>query len=133
MRTLECTAGDIDFAEFVTLMAHKMADNKSEETLRSAFIVFDTDGSGKITGDEIARVLLGVGEEVTIEEVRLSSLTHSSMHHAASILLCSMCRRGSVIEWILTGTTSGSRHPPCNHLNLAGRGCNTALQHRPES
>ena len=39
-------AGDIDFAEFVTLMAHKMADEKSEATLKAAFSVFDTSGDG---------------------------------------------------------------------------------------
>lgn len=62
--------GVINFAEFVTLMAHKMADVKSEETLRSAFRVFDTDDAGFVTSEELARVMNSVGEEVDVEEVR---------------------------------------------------------------
>ena len=50
-------AGDIDFAEFVTLMAHKMADEKSEATLKAAFSVFDTSGDGFISAEEMRRML----------------------------------------------------------------------------
>jgi len=61
--------GDIDFAEFVTLMAHKMADEKSEETLRAAFSVFDTSGDGFISAEEMRRIMINVGEPVTLEDV----------------------------------------------------------------
>ena len=61
--------GDIDFAEFVTLMAHKMADEKSEETLRAAFSVFDTSGDGFINAEEMRRIMINVGEPVTLEDV----------------------------------------------------------------
>ena len=58
--------GDIDFAEFVTLMAHKMADEKSEETLRAAFSVFDTSGDGFIDAEEMRRIMINVGEPVRL-------------------------------------------------------------------
>ena len=61
--------GDIDFAEFVTLMAHKMADEKSEETLRAAFSVFDTSGDGFINAEEMRRIMMHMGEPVTLEDV----------------------------------------------------------------
>lgn len=63
-------SGDINFAEFVTLMAHKMVDQKSEQTLESAFAVFDTDGTGFITPAELVRVMTSIGEEVDAAEVR---------------------------------------------------------------
>ena len=62
-------AGDIDFAEFVTLMAHKMADEKSEATLKAAFSVFDTSGDGFISAEEMRRIMINVGEPVTLDDV----------------------------------------------------------------
>ena len=62
--------GDIDFAEFVTLMAHKMADEKSEETLKAAFSVFDTSGDGFISAEEMRRIMINVGEPVTRSRAR---------------------------------------------------------------
>ena len=61
--------GDIDFAEFVTLMAHRIADEKSEETLRAAFSVFDTSGDGFINAEEMRRIMMHMGEPVTLEDV----------------------------------------------------------------
>jgi Ca2+-binding EF-hand superfamily protein len=62
-------SGDIDFAEFVTLMAHKMADEKSEATLKAAFSVFDTSGDGFISAEEMRRIMINVGEPVTLDDV----------------------------------------------------------------
>ena len=61
--------GDIDFAEFVTLMAHRIADEKSEETLRAAFSVFDTSGDGFINAEEMRRIMMHMGEPVTLDDV----------------------------------------------------------------
>jgi len=62
--------GDINFPEFVTLMAHKMANEASEETLQAAFDVFDTDGSGAVSAVEFHRVITQLGETgITVEEV----------------------------------------------------------------
>ena len=40
--------GNIDFPEFLTMMARKMKDSDSEEEILEAFKVFDTDGNGFI-------------------------------------------------------------------------------------
>ena len=40
--------GNIDFPEFLTMMAKKMKDTDSEEEIREAFRVFDKDGNGFI-------------------------------------------------------------------------------------
>jgi len=66
-------SGDIDFIEFATLIAHKMKDdeNKSnkEEQILQAFAVFDADGSGSIDASEMRRMMLNLGEEMSIEQV----------------------------------------------------------------
>lgn len=62
--------GDINFPEFVTLMAHKMATETSNETLQSAFNVFDTDGSGVISAEEFHRVIHNLGEtSISVEDL----------------------------------------------------------------
>ena len=40
--------GEIDFPEFLTMMARKMKDTDSEEEIKEAFRVFDKDGNGFI-------------------------------------------------------------------------------------
>jgi len=62
-------SGSIDFAEFVTLMAHNMTDEKSVDDLKKAFQVFDSDGSGNISPDELQRIMINVGEPVSLEDV----------------------------------------------------------------
>ena len=63
-------SGSIDFAEFVTLMAHNMAGSeKTEESIAAAFSVFDTDGGGSISQLELQRILMNVGEPITTEDV----------------------------------------------------------------
>ena len=62
-------SGSVDFAEFVTLMAHNMPAEKTTEDLKMAFNVFDRSGDGNISPDELQRIMLNVGEPVTIPEV----------------------------------------------------------------
>ena len=50
-------------------MAHKMADEKSEATLKAAFSVFDTSGDGFISAEEMRRIMINVGEPVTLDDV----------------------------------------------------------------
>jgi len=45
--------GTINFPEFLTMMARKMIDTDSEEEIYEAFRVFDKDGSGFISPDEL--------------------------------------------------------------------------------
>mmetsp|Transcript_12836 Transcript_12836/g.39506 ORF Transcript_12836/g.39506 Transcript_12836/m.39506 type:complete len:152 (+) Transcript_12836:179-634(+) len=60
--------GSIDFAEFLTLMARKMKHSDGQDEIREAFKVFDKDGSGKISANELWAVLTKLGEKLTEEE-----------------------------------------------------------------
>ncbi len=61
--------GLIDFAEFVTLLARKMNNSDKDAEIREAFNVFDKDGSGKISKDELRSIMKSLGEDLTDEEV----------------------------------------------------------------
>lgn len=56
-------------AQFVTLMAHKMADVRSESSLKASFALFDHSGDGFIDAAEMRNLMINVGEPVTIEDV----------------------------------------------------------------
>ena len=63
---------DIDFEEFVTLIAHKMKDDDGalkEEKLKQAFRVFDTDNSGFIDAAEMRRMMINLGENISMSQV----------------------------------------------------------------
>ncbi len=61
--------GNIDFPEFLTMMARKMKDTDSEEEILEAFKVFDKDGSGFISAAELRHIMTNLGEKLTDEEV----------------------------------------------------------------
>lgn len=61
--------GTIDFPEFLTMMARKMADNEGEDEIREAFRVFDKDGTGYISAAELRHIMTNLGERLTDEEV----------------------------------------------------------------
>lgn len=61
--------GNIDFKEFLGLMARKMRDTDTEEELIEAFKVFDRDGNGLVSSMELKHVMLSLGEKITDEEV----------------------------------------------------------------
>jgi len=60
--------GTIDFEEFVTLMAS--AKSSPDEEMLAAFKVFDEDGSGTITIDELRKVMRKLGEKVTEDQLK---------------------------------------------------------------
>ena len=60
--------GTIDFPEFITMMSRKMKDTDSEEELLEAFKVFDKDGNGFITSQELRHVMTHLGEKITEDE-----------------------------------------------------------------
>ena len=61
-------SGTVDFPEFVTLMAHKMINDDDNDRVATAFAVFDQDGSGHIEAEELRRIMINVGEPVTLED-----------------------------------------------------------------
>lgn len=61
--------GTVDFHEFLTMMASKNRTASAEDEIREAFCVFDKDGNGKISADELKNVMINLGEKLTDEEL----------------------------------------------------------------
>lgn len=61
--------GNIDFPEFIALMARKIDDNENEDILIDAFRLFDPEGYGFITTEELRHVLNSLGEKMTPDEI----------------------------------------------------------------
>ncbi|ELT88073.1 hypothetical protein CAPTEDRAFT_162839 [Capitella teleta] len=61
--------GEIDFEEFLQMMAKKMKESDSEEEIIEAFKVFDKDGDGFLSAKELKQVMLNLGEKMTDEEI----------------------------------------------------------------
>merc|ERR1719326_1287094 len=62
-------SGQIEFEEFLRLMASKINEGDTVEEMREAFLVFDRDRSGSVTASELKHVMNNFGETVTDEEV----------------------------------------------------------------
>ncbi|KXJ76003.1 calmodulin-beta-like [Aedes albopictus] len=62
-------SGSIEFNEFLTLMARKSREGTSQEELRDAFKVFDKDGDGFLTVEELSAVMKNFGERLTDDEL----------------------------------------------------------------
>ena len=60
--------GQLDFPEFISLMARRMKDVNPEEELREAFQVLDRDKTGLISSTELRHVVGNVGETFTDDE-----------------------------------------------------------------
>jgi len=52
-------SGTIDFAEFLVMMARKNIDQ--EEEMKQAFMVFDKNGDGNISAEELKQVMTSFG------------------------------------------------------------------------
>jgi calmodulin len=61
--------GNIDFKEFLGLMARKMRDADTEEELIEAFKLLDRDANGLISKEELKFLISALGEKITDEEV----------------------------------------------------------------
>ena len=71
--------GEIDFPEFLTMMLRKMNEGNPEKELMDVFMVFDKDGSGTISAEELRAAMSS--EEKLTDDPR--SRTPSSSQTAA--------------------------------------------------
>lgn len=58
------------FPEFLTLMMHRVQDSETEKELVAAFKVFDIDGDGYITVEELQKGMEQLGEPMSLEEAQ---------------------------------------------------------------
>ncbi|KAK5048921.1 hypothetical protein LTR84_005342 [Exophiala bonariae] len=62
-------SGSIDFDEFLKMMSQTVKATDFAHETRAAFNVFDKDGSGTISADELRQVMKSLGENLTDEEI----------------------------------------------------------------
>ena len=60
---------EIDFEEFLVLMKSRIGERDPDKELRDAFKVFDTDGSGSISRDELKRLMTQLGQNLSEAEL----------------------------------------------------------------
>ena len=63
--------GEVDFKEFMILMAKKMKEGEMDEELFEAFKTFDKGGKGHFTREELKEVMASYGEKLGEEELGL--------------------------------------------------------------
>ncbi|XP_002525994.2 probable calcium-binding protein CML25 [Ricinus communis] len=62
--------GFIDFKEFVELNTQGVGSDEVMENLKDAFDVYDIDGNGSISAEELHKVMGSIGESCSIAECR---------------------------------------------------------------
>lgn len=62
--------GFINLNEFIELNTKDVGSDEALQSLKEAFSVFDMDGNGSITAEELHKVLRGLGEECSVAECR---------------------------------------------------------------
>lgn len=62
--------GRLEFADFLEVMTHKIADRDPNEEIFKAFQLFDDDGTGFISVKNLRRVARELGEHLSDEELR---------------------------------------------------------------
>merc|ERR1719281_1558304 len=61
--------GEIDFEEFLTMMAKKLKETDLEEDIREAFRVFDNKATGTISTQELRHIMSNLGEKMKDSEI----------------------------------------------------------------
>lgn len=61
--------GEIDFQEFLLMMAKKMNAVDSEQEIREAFKVFDKEGTGSISSAYLRHIMTTMGDRLSDDEV----------------------------------------------------------------
>ena len=61
--------GTINFNEFLTMMGMKMEETNRVAELQEAFRLFDKDGNGLISFEELGHVMKNLGENLTDSEI----------------------------------------------------------------
>lgn len=61
--------GNIDFAEFFSLMTTKISDKNTRAQYSKVFAIYDAERKGYITAENLVQVAATLGETITIEEV----------------------------------------------------------------
>ena len=61
--------GEVDFSEFLNLMAKRMRESETEEELMNAFKTLDLDGNNLISQTDLKLALKKMGTELTEEEI----------------------------------------------------------------
>ena len=59
----------IDFHEFLAIMMKKMQETDQKDALEEAFVLFDCNGDGEITFDDLKKVAEELNENMTDEEL----------------------------------------------------------------
>ena len=62
--------GQIEFSEFLTMMAQKMGTRSFNDEALEAFKVLDKDGSGSISESELRQIMSNIGEDISDEEIK---------------------------------------------------------------
>ncbi|KAG5485249.1 hypothetical protein CUR178_06609 [Leishmania enriettii] len=60
----------ISFSQFAQIMTHKMSQRDSREEMLKAFVLFDTEGTGKISFQNLKRVAMELGENMADAELQ---------------------------------------------------------------
>eukprot|EP01045_Picozoa_sp_COSAG04_P007086 COSAG04_NODE_361_length_15860_cov_18.114904_10_plen_1886_part_00 len=63
-------SGSISFAEFESMHSECMQDIDSQEKLKKSFEIFDQDGNGYVSAEELRKTLTSLGEKLTFDEAK---------------------------------------------------------------
>ena len=64
-------SGTVDISEFIELMRHKIQEQEEENEILEIFELYDRNGDGLLSKEELLMVLQEVGEEIDQEEINL--------------------------------------------------------------